>query len=619
MPSPWKDELRLFTPVGMLGYGYNQDIFWSTIAEGVDAIIADSGSTDSGPSKLALGTMSCPREAYQHDLEPFVAAAHSHRVPVVISSAGGDGSNAHVDVFADIIHDIIKKNGYRPMKLVKIYSEIDKEVIRNKLLANSIAPCGPAVPPLQERDISDASLVVAQMGLEPYTQAMEDFPDFDIIIGGRTYDPSPYAAFCIHKGFEDLGIAYHMGKILECGALCAKPKSREAMAFVRRDHFDIVPNNPAAACTPVSVAAHTLYEKTRPDILVGPGGTLDLRATTYQQLPDNRTVRVRGATFTPTSKGEYTVKLEAARTAGFHSTFFGGFSDPVLISQLDVLIEMVRNHVASVCKFEYELKLTTYGNGDDISMFKGAKHASEHISASAAVAGEARAATQEEATRVINAARVACMHTAYPGQMSTSGNFAMSCGSFDVPMGRVCEFCMYHLMTVDDPVAHFPRKMVQLHGPGTAGSSTPAKILARPTQKAATNSTKTKVQNNRSVLSPPPRDGYQYLAELASIVRSKNAGPYEVTFDVMFDRPENYAWVKEAGVLSSSSIAATYGVDESDVVAAVWWDPAFAFKATLKRPIVSGGFGETDTHGSCQHVRLMYLQVPKPKIDKRSF
>ncbi|KIW21146.1 hypothetical protein PV08_01726 [Exophiala spinifera] len=614
MPSSRNDELRLFTPVGMLGYGYSHDVFWSTIEQGVDAIIADSGSTDSGPSKLALGTMSCPREAYQHDLEPFIAAAHSHKVPVIIGSAGGDGSNDHVDTFADIIQDIVKKNGYRPMKLVKIYSEINKEVVQEKLSANLIVPCGSAVPPLQENDVRDASVVVAQMGLEPYRKAMEEFPDFDIIIGGRTYDPSPYAAFCIHKGFDDLGIAYHMGKILECGGLCAKPKSREAMAIVRRDHFDIVPNNPTAVCTPVSVAAHTLYEKTRPDILVGPGGTLDLRATTYEQLLDGRTVRVRGAIFTLTSPGEYTIKLEGARIAGYRSAFFGGFSDPVLIAQLDVFIENVRAHVASVCKFEHELKLTAYGIGDHISMFKGVKHASEQIPASAAIAGEAKAATQEQATRVINATRVACMHASYPGQMSTSGNLAMSCGSFDVPMGRVCEFCIYHLMTVDDPVAHFPRKMVRLHGPGTAASSTPVKVLAGLTEKTVPKATQTKVENNNRNLSPPPRDGYQYLAELASVVRSKNAGPYEVTFDIMFDKPENYAWVKETCVLSSSSVACMYGIDESEVLAAVWWEPALAFKATLKRPLVSGGFGETDTHGSCQHVRLMYLEVPKPKI-----
>ena len=189
--------------------------------------------------------------------------------------------------------------------------------------------------------------------------------------------------------------------------LC-EAKSREALAIVRRDHFDVVPINPSARCTAVSVAAHTLYEKSRPDVLVGPGGTLDLLETTDEELKDGRTLRVRGAKFIPTASGSYTVKLEGARTAGYHSTFFGGVSDPFLISQMDLFIERIQLHVASVCKFEYDLKLTTYGAGDQIGMFPGTPP-SEYIPASAAIAEEARVSTQEEATRVINAAR-GCLH-----------------------------------------------------------------------------------------------------------------------------------------------------------------------------------------------------------------
>jgi hypothetical protein len=82
---------------------------------------------------------------------------------------------------------------------------------------------------------------------------MLDHPDFDIIIGGRAYDPAPYAAFAIHHGFKDLGIAYHVGKIMEYDALFSTPKSREALAIARRNNFDIVPLDPMSRCTVVSV------------------------------------------------------------------------------------------------------------------------------------------------------------------------------------------------------------------------------------------------------------------------------------------------------------------------------------------------------------------------------
>ena len=48
--------------------------------------------------------------------------------------------------------------------------------------------------------------------------------------------------------------------------------------------FDLIPLSPVERCTPLSVAAHTLYEKTRPDRLPGPGGALHLQDATYAQL-----------------------------------------------------------------------------------------------------------------------------------------------------------------------------------------------------------------------------------------------------------------------------------------------------------------------------------------------
>lgn len=80
------DELKIFTPIGMLGYSFSEQIFWSTLDDGVDAIILDSGSTDSGPSKLAFGHTSASREAYVRDLTLLVKACHQYKVPVLIGN-----------------------------------------------------------------------------------------------------------------------------------------------------------------------------------------------------------------------------------------------------------------------------------------------------------------------------------------------------------------------------------------------------------------------------------------------------------------------------------------------------------------------------------------------------
>jgi hypothetical protein len=200
-----RDELRIFTPIGQLGQGFSEDIFWDTVESGVDAIIVDGGSTDSGPGRLGLGLPNVPWSRLARDLETFAKAAHLYRVPSLIGSIGGDGENAHVDTAAEIIAAAVKRNGYRPLKIVKIYADIPKDMVRQKLADGLISPCGGGVPKLTEHDITTSTRIVAQMGLEPYLKAMRENPDFDIIIGGRAYDPAPYAAFCLFKGFKDLG------------------------------------------------------------------------------------------------------------------------------------------------------------------------------------------------------------------------------------------------------------------------------------------------------------------------------------------------------------------------------------------------------------------------------
>ena len=102
------DEIRILTPSGMLGYGFPVDHFKMGLALKPHAITIDSGSTDSGPQKLGLGEMTCSREAYVKDIEVLLEAQHETKIPVLISSAGGDGTNLHVDVFRDIIAEIAK-------------------------------------------------------------------------------------------------------------------------------------------------------------------------------------------------------------------------------------------------------------------------------------------------------------------------------------------------------------------------------------------------------------------------------------------------------------------------------------------------------------------------------
>ena len=180
-------------------------------------------------------------------------------------------------------------------------------------------PCASA-PPLTENDIEASTHIVAQMGAEPFLAILQQHPDIDVIVAGRAYDPAPCAALCMRRGI-DPGVYWHMGKIMECGGACAEPKGSVILASVREGSFDLEPMNPKERCTTLSVAAHTLYEKTRPDLLPGPGGVLDLTSSSYEQLTE-RSVRVRGSTFVPSTS--YQVKLEGAAIVGYRTIFVGG-------------------------------------------------------------------------------------------------------------------------------------------------------------------------------------------------------------------------------------------------------------------------------------------------------
>ena len=99
------------------------------------------------------------------------------------------------------------------------------------------------------------------------------------------------------------------------------------------------------------------------------------------------------------------------------------------------------------------------------------------------------------------------------------------------------------------------------------------------------------------------------LHELASVIRSKNAGPYELTFDVIFKDAEVYEKIRQTRPFTAASFAELYKIDQSDVLNVVYFDPAKAVKITIKRPMASGMLGESDVYGAQQHAPLVDMPV----------
>ena len=100
------------------------------------------------------------------------------------------------------------------------------------------------------------------------------------------------------------------------------------------------------------------------------------------------------------------------------------------------------------------------------------------------------------------------------------------------------------------------------------------------------------------------------LTEIARVIRSKNAGPFELTFDIMFNDQGTYERVKQSGVFSRELFAELYRIPVERVLNFCFFDPAYAIKATIARPISSGTAGDSDVFGAQQHSPLLEINVP---------
>jgi hypothetical protein len=100
------------------------------------------------------------------------------------------------------------------------------------------------------------------------------------------------------------------------------------------------------------------------------------------------------------------------------------------------------------------------------------------------------------------------------------------------------------------------------------------------------------------------------LVELAKTIRSKNASPNKMTFDIIFREKENYELVKNSGVINEDLICKLYNVTPDDITDFVTYDPANAIKFTIYRSFPSGNPGDPDIYGARQYAPLMDIEIP---------
>lgn len=440
-----KKQINILSPCGMLGYGFPQESFERAFEFKVDGIVVDAGSTDAGPHKLGANVSIVSRMALKKDLVAMISKGLEYKIPVIIGSAGGAGANSHVENTLEVIREILHEMNAQA-KLGVIWADFSQQQIIGALEDGRISPLSSNIPQLTIEKIEQTNTIVAQMGHEPIIQALEN--NCDIIVCGRSYDPSPFAALGIYHGL-DAGLSYHLGKILECGALCATPGTTKdcILGTITENSFQVRALNPIRTCTPTSVAAHTFYEKEHPYILHGPGFTLNLEHCTFTDIGDG-VVEVKNSQFI--KNPIYRIKLEGASKVAYRTFVLAGIRDPLLLQQIDEVEQEVLKQVAlyfsEIPKDSYNVNFYHYGRNAVLGEQEPETFNGHEIG----VMFEVLAETQELANAICANVRSTYLHYGYPNRKSSAGNLAFPFAPSDVEFGPVYEFSIYHLMEIDE-------------------------------------------------------------------------------------------------------------------------------------------------------------------------
>ena len=91
-------------------------------------------------------------------------------------------------------------------------------------------------------------------------------------------------------------------------------------------------------------------------------------------------------------------------------------------------------------------------------------------------------------------------------------------------------------------------------------------------------------------------------------VRSKNAGPYWVTFDFFFDGRENFGKYHSCEALGPELFSQLFGTDPA-LVKRIPVEDLNMVKISFPRGTPQGGIEERDMHSGQQYVRVLGVEL----------
>jgi hypothetical protein len=447
--------LRVLAASGQLGNGVPEATLRAGLARRPHVVGCDMGSVDPGPAYLGSGMMATAEAVTRRDLRLVIHGAREIGAPLLIGSAGTAGAAPHVAAVLAMIRGIARQDGVT-LRVAVIHADADRDWLKAMTAAQRVRAIGAAIPPLTEAEIDASAHIVGQMGTDAFLRALAEEPD--IVLAGRACDTAIFAAVPLLLGYAPAQ-ALHMAKIIECASICCVPGGRDPMlGTLWEDGFELESMHPDRACTPVSVAAHSLYEQADPLAVQEPDGTLHLAAARFEPV-DARRVRVAGASWTHAAQP--TIKLEGAAWCGERAVMLAATADPAVIANRDRIAEGVARQVREILPdAPLDLRFRAYGAGAS-NLYPGAATALPEPGEVFFLV-ECVAATADLARAAVGVAKQSMLHFGFPGRLSTGGNLAFPFTPPEITAGPAYRFSVYHVAECDDLAAAFPVELVTL-------------------------------------------------------------------------------------------------------------------------------------------------------------
>jgi hypothetical protein len=662
-------KYRILSPCGALGYGFPLSSFNEAIKTKIDLIAADAGSVDPGPYYLGKGVSYMEKPQLKRDFSLMLKAALHKECPLIIGSCGLAGDTPNLGFMVDVAKETFEELYIKDVKVAVISGHIENDLLIGHI--NDLRPLG-NMPPLTVEAIAN-SAIVGQMGIAPFITALDEGAQVilagracDVAIFAA--DPirrgiDPGLAFHAAHILECGAMAADPSSGMDC--LIGEFQDNRSVIFI--------PLNKERKTTVQSIAAHSLFEESHPSLHFYPEGALfqldenlaGIRKSEFVNRP--LSIKLEGSQ----KVGERVISLLFCKHIdGIPEELIvygrnGVEKSPMVEneSEIGVLIKVSSDTqdavdpVATILKsyflhFDYEGRISTAGNfalpispsqinfqdhqGGFVSLVIGGTRdpffqekfdtiKDAAISSAERDLSELTRKCEIEITVADRAKPLIFLETLgktlnearhrHQEQLRKLRQFIDESQPSiqNIDAGDAFRWSIYHLIENEELIEKelFPINLFTCNG-GNWRLLKEIRPSYRPIGITKYNGdlNETRIGVIEKVEQSNGPADFKSLTDMATVIRSKNAGVNCITYEVYFNTDEDYRQALVSNAFEREEIARTLQIPLDLMIGSFRADSCKAIKVSASRAMPSGTPGDRDVFGAQQHVKLISMKVP---------